>query len=100
MCNPLIRTLTMKHHKHHAKHHGHHTQHLVAPPERKGSNKLDSGMIDNRMVNDNHQQGISRVLQRRSEYNPKDCEGHHGKMVSTGKAHWSRKGDSLTPRKA
>ena len=57
-------------------------------------------MIDNRMVKDNHQEGISRVLQRKSEYNPKDCEGHNGKMGPGEKAHWSRRGDSLTPRKA
>lgn len=59
------------------------------------------GMIDNRMVKDDHQQGISRVIQRRSEYNPKDCEGHNGKMGGRAdKADWARKGDSLTPRKA
>jgi hypothetical protein len=63
--------------------------------------KERAGMIDNRIVKDNHQQGIERVKQRRSEYNPKDCEGHHGKMGGhIDKAHWSRKGDSLTPRKA
>lgn len=64
--------------------------------------KPKSGMIDNRMVNDNHQQGIERVKQRRSEYNPKDCEGHHGKMGNKkpNLSHWSRRGDSLTPRKA
>lgn len=64
--------------------------------------KVKSGMIDNRMVNDNHQQGIERVKQRRSEYNPKDCEGHHGKMSNKkpNLSHWSRRGDSLTPRKA
>lgn len=64
--------------------------------------KPKAGMIDNRMVNDNHQQGIERVKQRRSDYNPKDCEGHHGKMgMHKGKeSHFSRRGDSLTPRKA
>ena len=61
--------------------------------------KPKSGMIDNRMVKDNHQQGIERVKQR--GYDPKDCEGHNGKMGMGNKtAHWSRKGDSLTPRKA
>ena len=40
--------------------------------------KPKSGMIDNRMVKDNHQQGIERVKQR--GYDPKDCEGHNGKM--------------------
>lgn len=62
--------------------------------------KERAGMIDNRMVKDNHQEGIERVKQKRSEYNPKDCEGHHGKMGPGDKAHWSRRGDSLTPRKA
>lgn len=58
-------------------------------------------MIDNRRVHDTHQEGIERVKQRRSEYNPKDCEGHHGKMgVKIDKAHWSRRGDSLTPKTA
>lgn len=57
-------------------------------------------MIDNRMVKDDHQQGIKRVMQR--GYDPRDCNGHHGKMgVHHGKeSHFSRKGDSLTPRKA
>lgn len=65
-----------------------------------------SGMIDNRMVHDNHQQGIERVKQRRSEYNPKDCAGHKGDMgkgwrhEGESKGNWSRGGDSLTPRKA
>lgn len=62
--------------------------------------KERAGMIDNRIVKDNHQQGIERVKQRRSEYDPKDCEGHKGKMGPGDKAHWSRRGDSLTPRKA
>lgn len=64
------------------------------------------GMIDNRMVKDTHQEGIERVKQRSSERNPKDCEGHYGSMKDgwkhggESKGHWSRKGDSLTPRKA
>jgi hypothetical protein len=57
------------------------------------------GMIDNRMVNENHQQGIQRVIQRGRSM--PDVAGHNGKMGSMhDKAHWSRKGDSLTPRKA
>jgi len=56
------------------------------------------GMIDNRKVNDNHQQGIKRVLQR--GHDKMDVAGHHGKMGKGDKAEWSRKGDSLTPRKA
>lgn len=60
--------------------------------------KCMSGMIDNRMVKDNHQQGIERVKQR--GHDKMDSEGHHGKMGHGGKTHWSRRGDSLTPRKA
>lgn len=68
-----------------------------------GHNKPSSpkkGMIDNHIVRDNHQKGIERVKQRRSERNPKDTAGHNGKMGPGDKAEWSRKGDSLTPRKA
>ncbi|HEY2811756.1 MAG TPA: hypothetical protein VGJ00_10270 [Rhabdochlamydiaceae bacterium] len=58
------------------------------------------GMIDNRMVHDNHQQGIERVKQRRSERNPDDCDGHYGKMGPGDKAHWNRNRGSLTPKTA
>lgn len=91
----------MAHHKHHSNHHAHkhHSQHLAAPKERAGSNKLDGAMIDNRMVHDNHQEGIGRKLQRHHDRN--DVLGHNGKMGTIhDKAHWARKGDSLTPRKA
>jgi len=61
--------------------------------------KCKEGMIDNRKVKDNHQQGIERVKQR--GHDKMDSEGHNGKMGMGDKtAHWSRKGDSLTPRKA
>ena len=61
--------------------------------------KCAEGMMDNRMVKDNHQEGIKRVLQRKVD--KKDVEGHHGKMGGKhDKAHWSRKGDSMVPRKA
>ena len=62
--------------------------------------KTSGAMIDNRIVNDNHQQGIERVKQRKSEYNPKDCEGHNGKMGGGDKAKWNRRSAPLTPRKA
>lgn len=62
--------------------------------------KLKEGMIDNRKVKDNHQQGIGRVLQRKGDTTRADVVGHDGKMGMGDKAHWSRKGDSLTPRKA
>jgi hypothetical protein len=53
-------------------------------------------MIDNRMVNDNHQEGIKRVIQRKSEYGH---VGQPGKMISHEKSHWRREGGSLTPRR-
>jgi hypothetical protein len=61
--------------------------------------KCKSGMIDNRMVKDNHQQGIERVKQRKEDRN--DVAGHNGKMGmhKGSESHWKR-GDSLTPRKA
>jgi hypothetical protein len=56
------------------------------------------GMIDNRMVKDNHQQGIERVKQRKGEAGR---VGEPGKMSGKPKekAHWKRDG-GLTPRKA
>lgn len=60
------------------------------------------GMQDNRMVKDNHQEGISRVIQRKSERMAADHEGHEGKMKAGGGSDKSfkRTGASLTPRKA
>lgn len=62
--------------------------------------KVKGGMIDNRMVHDRHQGGIERVLQRGKD--KRDVEGHDGKMGKNkpNLSHWSRRGDSLTPRKA
>ncbi len=60
--------------------------------------KLKEGMIDNRMVKENHQQGIHRVLQR--GHDRLDYCGHDGKMGTIKpKDHFSRRGDSLTPRR-
>lgn len=61
--------------------------------------KCKEGMIDNRKVSDNHQQGIARKIQRKEDRN--DVEGHQGKMGNKkpNLSHWKR-GDSLTPRKA
>lgn len=61
--------------------------------------KCKEGMIDNRMVKDDHQQGIGRVIQRRHER--KDVEGHNGKMGKNipSQSNWKRN-DVLTPRKA
>jgi hypothetical protein len=62
--------------------------------------KCKEGMVDNRMVRDDHQGGIERVKQR--SHDKKDVEGHHGKMGNKkpNLSNWSRRGDSLTPRKA
>ncbi len=54
------------------------------------------GMIDNRKVSDSHQEGISRVIQRKGEGGR---VGQPGKMVSTGHANWKRDGGSMTPRR-
>ena len=58
--------------------------------------KHKEGMIDNRMVNDNHQQGIERVKQRKGEAGR---VGQPGKMVSTGHANWKNR-SSGTPKSA
>lgn len=70
--------------------------------------KCKSGMIDNRRVKDNHQEGISRVLQRKGEKMKADIEGHKGSMAAGWKhgkgSHehnsFKRSDASLTPRKA
>lgn len=59
--------------------------------------KMEKGMIDNRMVHDNHQEGIERVKQRSGSM----PVGEPGKMSATPKEHanWKRSGGSLTPRR-
>lgn len=54
-------------------------------------------MIDNRMVKDNHQQGIARVLQRKGDMEV----GQPGRMKARPdeEANWKRSGGSLTPRR-
>ena len=62
---------------------------------------VKSGMIDNRKVHDTHQEGISRVIQRKHE-NIK-VEGHQGKMGHAYRSDAPFKrpaSESLTPRKA
>lgn len=54
------------------------------------------GMMDNRKVNDNHQQGIERVKQRSGEGGR---VGQPGKMTGKGHANWKRDGGSMTPRR-
>jgi len=53
--------------------------------------------MDNRMVKDSHQEGISRVIQRKGEGGR---VGEHGKMTGKGHAEWKRAGGSMTPRRA
>lgn len=62
--------------------------------------KCKEGMIDNRTVKDSHQEGISRVIQRKSEKEKRD--GHFGGMSHSHRsdAPFKRTGGSLTPRKA
>jgi hypothetical protein len=69
--------------------------------------KMKGGMIDNRKVKDSHQEGISRVLQRKGDTTRADKEGHKGSMAGGWKhdggkkeGHWKRSGSPLTPRKA
>jgi hypothetical protein len=54
------------------------------------------GMIDNRMVKENHQGGIERVKQRSGEGGR---VGQPGKMVDKGHANWKRSNSAMTPRK-
>ena len=53
-------------------------------------------MNDNRIVKENHQEGIKRVLQRKGDM-PK---GQGGRMHNSPeeKANWKRSGGNLTPR--
>ncbi len=60
--------------------------------------KCKEGMIDNRMVKDSHQEGISRVTQRPGSMQ----KGQGGKMGMKGasESHWKRSDSAMTPRKA
>ncbi len=61
--------------------------------------KEKKGMIDNKKVNNSHQEGISRVLQRGNS----DKGAQNGKMSMKGdgkESNWKRSGASLTPRRA
>jgi hypothetical protein len=64
----------------------------------KMSYKCKEGMIDNRMVKDDHQQGIERVKQRPGSM----VKGQGGKMGEKipSENNWKRSGESMTPRKA
>ena len=55
-------------------------------------------MKDNRMVKDNHQQGIERVKQRKGDMEV----GQGGKMhwSPKEKSHWKRPNSAMTPRQA
>ncbi len=62
----------------------------------------DGRMEDNRMVKDDHQEGIGRKVQRKSERMEADHAGHHGCMSHKHRsdASFKRTGATLTPRKA
>ena len=60
--------------------------------------KVKDEMKDNRMVKDNHQEGISRVIQRKGTMQPGQGGKMHGKPIE--KAHWKRSDDDLSPRRA
>lgn len=68
--------------------------------------KCKAGMIDNRKVHDTHQEGIGRVIQRKSEKMRADSEGHKGSMAkgwgsgAGSEKNWKRSDASMTPRKA
>jgi hypothetical protein len=64
--------------------------------------KVRDDMVDNRVVNDNHQEGMKRVLQRKAENHMErneHCSGKMGKHMGS-ESNWKRSGGSLTPRKA
>jgi hypothetical protein len=63
---------------------------------KKMEHKEKSGMIDNRMVKDNHQEGIARVIQRKGE---PGRVGEPGKMSQKGSANWKRSDSAMTPRR-
>lgn len=54
-------------------------------------------MIDNRMVKEDHQEGIGRVLQRKGDLK----KGQGGKMHchTSSESNFKRSGESLTPRR-
>jgi hypothetical protein len=54
------------------------------------------GMVDNKKVSENHQQGIKRVIQRKGDMEV----GQGGKMAAapSQEANWKRMGNKMTPR--
>lgn len=77
----------MAHHKERAKHKNANMR------EKSREYAHHEGMIDDRMVKEDHQEGIKRVIQR-----PGAMEvGQHGKMMKEGHANWKRT-DKRTPR--
>ena len=62
--------------------------------------KGDKGFNDNRKVKDDHQEGISRVMQRKSEKDPstRPCSGKMGKGEHN-ESNWNRDSGG-TPKKA
>jgi hypothetical protein len=79
----------MEHHKERARHKAAHNA------EKAREYSLHPGMVDNRMVKEDHQEGIARVVQRKGAMEV----GQHGKMTAHGDvAHWNRSQTKLTPR--
>ncbi len=74
-----------------------HMKHKERMHESKHDHKPRAEYADNRMVSDNHQQGIKRVMQRPGDM----MKGQGGKMGCKGcnESNWKR-GGSLTPRQA
>ena len=67
-------------------------------PESKHEHKPHKEFSDNRLIDDKHQEGIKRVLQRRG-----DMESGQGGKMGEGRhseSEFNRSGDSLTPRRA
>ncbi len=64
--------------------------------------KMKDGMIDNRHVKDDHQEGISRVIQRKGDTTRADVEGHNGSMSHGNKnqSSWKRSDTAKPPVKA
>lgn len=88
-------------HNHHKSEMEHHKmrEHHKAAHEKLKSSAYDHhpSMIDNRMVKDNHQQGIQRVLQRKGDMEV----GQHGKMgAHRGGDSFKRPDSAKSPRRA
>ncbi len=86
------------HHRlHEMEHHRERERHKAAHHSEKSREySHHPGLIDDRMVKEDHQEGISRVTQRKGAMEV----GQHGKMVSHGapESNFKRSQTKLTPR--